>query len=294
MEFLKNIIVTGATGFIGSHFVNACLEKKWNVWSVSRKGTTTEILRPNFQSISQCNLQELTRKQSIDGIVHCAASYGRTEGNNYDLLEANVSLPLQLLDLCKNQGIPNFLYLDTCFSLEYPYLRNYTLSKKQMVQWGRLTAAESNVRFINLELQHPYGPNDRKGKFVPWIINQCLTADTIDLTEGSQEKDFIFVEDVANALICLIEKSNQISFGYRHYKCGSGTPTKIRDFVKLIHEISGSEAELNFGAIATRSGEPAISVADITSLSALGWKPEVSLHVGLMKTIAMHKQTRSS
>lgn len=283
-----HILVTGATGFIGYHTCSKLVEDGFSVSALvrpeSRTGTLESLgLR---QIIRRDGLIERTLADfKCDAIVHCAAAYGRGANSSSTLLDANVLFPLQLLDHANVMDARLFLYLDTCFSLDYPYLLPYTTSKKQMVQWGRLTPEDREMRFVNLQLQHPFGPGDRDGKFVPWIIKECLSSASIDLTSGAQAKDFIFVSDVADAISRVLQTERSLAPGFHEFECGRGEAIAVKDFVENIHRLTDSAASLNFGALATRDNELMFSVAEIKPLRELGWQPSVSIEQGLIQTI---------
>ena len=146
---------------------------------------------------------------------------------------------------------------------------------------------------MNLKLQHPFGPNDGQGKFVPWLIEQFLSnVDSIDLTSGGQEKDFIYVADVVDALVTLAEQGGKLSEGFCELSCGRGSAESVRSFVELIHNCAQSDSELNFGALPDREGEPPLSVADISELQTLGWNPETSLEEGVRLTVQWHRENQ--
>lgn len=255
------------------------------------------VVRPDsdIQALEGLDKKQVMRREGsvasmlngteFDAIVHCAAAYGRQSDSHASLLDANVLFPLELFDHARANSTRTFIYLDTCFTLDYPYLRPYTLSKKQMVQWGQLTPEDGTLRFINLQLQHPFGPGDRDGKFVPWLIKQCLSSGTIDLTAGTQAKDFVYVSDVADAIHDLLLAESTLAPGFHEFECGRGEAVPVREFVEAVHRLTDSNARLNFGALPTRENEIMFSCANTSPLCDLGWRPKVSIEQGLTETI---------
>ena len=178
------------------------------------------------------------------------------------------------------------LHADTCFTPSYQYLRPYTLSKKQLAAWGRTLADGTATRFVNLVLQHPYGPGDRPGKFVPGMIRECLdSTGDIALTLGEQRKDFVYAGDVAAAFLAVLNNLDKLPPGGTDLECGTGAAVSIREFVEAIHRLTASRATLRFGALPYRAGEIMLSEANPTALRALGWAPTVSLEDGLWRTL---------
>src|SRR5262249_16111433 len=153
--------------------------------------------------------------------------------------------PLRLLERAVAAKVSVFVNTDTCFTTDYKYLRPYTLSKKQFVQWGRILCDGPGTRFVTLVLQHPYGPGDRPTKLVPAMIRECLTSTgEIKLTPGEQRKDFVYVGDVAEAYRFVLEKATDLPAGFSEFEVGSGTAIPVRQFVETVHRLTNSRATL--------------------------------------------------
>ena len=287
-------VVTGATGFIGSHLVSRLLRGGWTVNILKRTGSDTsflesvktergELVQHDIETESPNSIWDSVGRADV--VYHLATAYGR-DGDDESVRKTNVEFPSQLLKQAHQKAVGLFVAADTCFPVSYPYLQSYTRSKKEFASVGRDWALSAGRRFVNLVLQHPYGPKDGDGKFVPWIMKQCLAnVEAIDLTSGEQQKDFIFVDDVVEAMLLLSEKRNMLPIGFSEIECGRGNSISIKDFVKQIHKVSKSSSLLNFGAIPNRKGEIEISKADISQLRKLGWEPKTTTSVGIHKTL---------
>lgn len=293
---MKVAVITGATGFIGSHLARKLVGLGWSVHAFHRQSSSLDLLADCAESIQWHNI-ETTALDSIwdaigstDVVYHLATEYGRDDQPASAVAAANVLFPLQLLEHADAHGAEMFVTTDTCFPASYPYLREYTLSKKQFAQWGNVWAQQSGKRFVNVVLQHPYGPGDRAGKFVPWIIEQCLqNVDQINLTSGEQRKDFIYVDDVVDALIVLHEWRECLPVEFSEVPCGSGTAVTLKHFIETIHAITQSTSRLEFGALPNRAGEMLYSCSDNEILNGLGWSATTSLAEGIRLTLARAK-----
>ena len=288
---MKNALITGATGFLGGHVVRELTAAGYRLHAITRADSDRRRLQEQIPSITfsdseHLSVEELFATRSFEEVVLLAASYGRGGERPSETLRANVVFPLTLLEQAIATKVPTVIHADTCFTPDYKYLRSYTLSKKQFVQWGRLLSEGTTTRFINLVLQHPYGPGDRPGKFVPDMIQECLQSTCeIALTPGGQKKDFIYVGDVAAAFRILLEKASTLPPGAVELECGTGSPVSIREFVETIHRLTNSRATLRFGALPYRENEIMISRANPAKLQSLGWQPRVSLEEGLRMTL---------
>lgn len=105
----KNIIITGATGFVGSNLVSTFLEND-RVYSLGRAGSTKcENVYWNLKD----NLKNIILPCNIDTIIHCAAIVGEDSYSKKEYIEVNLISTLELLEYCKNTGITQFVYIST-------------------------------------------------------------------------------------------------------------------------------------------------------------------------------------
>jgi nucleoside-diphosphate-sugar epimerase len=157
---------------------------------------------------------------------------------------------------------------------------------QQFLDW--LYYFKSNINCFNLSLEHFYGPGDSDGKFTTYIIRELVkNTKQINLTPGKQKRDFIYIDDVVSAFICIIDVIKNYKTGEIHnIQIGSGVNTSIYDFANLVKNIVGNNnTNLNFGAIPYRENEVMQSDVNLDNILKLGWLPKVSLQKGLEKTI---------
>ena len=287
----KNILITGATGFLGSNIIKELITENYNVIALKRSFSNTyriDDIADNINSynIDQISLENIFAENKIDTIIHCATNYGRRDIEPLSLIQANLTMPLQLLELGKKTRVNCFINTDTILDKRVSY---YSLSKNQFREWLELYAKE--MICLNVALEHFYGPYDDNTKFVSYIIESILNnAKKIDLTEGEQERDFIYIDDVVDAFITIIKNIENLRKGFLRYEIGTGQSIKLKNFVKLVKSIvQNNDTVLNFGAIPYRENEVMSSKADITEICKLKWKPKYTLEEGLLRTISMEK-----
>lgn len=288
MTELKTILLTGATGFVGKHLVEKYSAEGYQIIALIRKTSDSSVIR-NMENVRLCiideHLENVFQGNKIIGIVHVATSYG-SNSSATEILEANLIFPTRLLELAAKYNVGFFINTDTFFTKSagtYSHLNNYTLSKTFFTAFFKTFG--SKIKCVNLKLEHVYGPGDSEQKFVPMILKRlCMNEASIDLTEGLQKRDFVYIKDVVEAYLKVTEHIYSLD-AYTEFEVGTGNSVRIKDFVAAAKAISNSTSLLNFGAIPTREGEFVESKADIKKLTKIGWTSKYDYEKGLSDLI---------
>lgn len=291
------MLFTGATGFLGSNLLKQIVSQdayriiilKRETSNLSRISSVVEQLE--MYNVENLDFEKLFQQRQIDTILHCATNYGRSSANSLEIVEANLLLPLRLLEMGKQHGTRCFINTDTVLDKR---LNDYSLSKKQFRQWLEVYAA--SMTCINVEIEHFYGPSDDASKFVTYIIQQLIReVSTIPLTAGEQKRCFIYIDDVVNAFELLLSESSTRGAGFYNYQVGTTETIRIRDFVEKVKSLSGNtRTRLQFGALPYRENEKMTVDLDLSGLQGIGWRPRVNLDEGIKRTIEYERSLSHS
>jgi nucleoside-diphosphate-sugar epimerase len=143
---------------------------------------------------------------------------------------------------------------------------------------------------VELRLYTPYGPWERPGRLIPHTILSALGGQTIRMTSGAQERDYLFIEDVIEAMLLAMRKP--LPAGAVVNIC-SGTGIPIREIVQRVLWLMGDPVEVQLGAMPTRPDEIwKFSGDNANARALLDWQPRTSLDDGLRKTIAWFRENR--
>ena len=288
----KTILMTGATGFLGSHLLSALLEEGHKVVVIKR--STSSLLRIHHlmdnvivYDIDKYELDDIFLYECIEVVIHLATSYSREQRNELDIVDTNIVLGINLLKSAAKYGVKTFINTDTFFNIDNllaNHMQAYTLSKKQFIEWLKYFSF-SGVSVINMKIHHVYGPGDNSDKFIPWLQTSLINnSGPVKLTSGIQLRDFIYIDDVVSAFI-LVLKALDIKESFKEYNVCTGIKTSVKDFsTELRSQIIdkyGVNTELLFGAVPTASGEIMDINNDCSSLGSIGWRHLSSIKQGV-------------
>lgn len=273
------ILFLGGSSYLGREIIKSFDGSSFDLSALVRsEEAKIKVTSANPKAKIYFSQQDI--KDEYDIVFNLIVDYGR-KSNDYDALYAtNVTYPLEILKNIKTKSILNF---STALSGE---VSNYSATKIALEQELVELGIKKSISVLNLKLQHFYGPNAPTENFISFLVESMLkNVGQLDLTDGEQKRDFLFIDDLLQAVELLICSESSLK-GIDSIQVGSGITYKVRDVVLKVKELSGSQTMLNFGARERRPNEPEILKADITFLQTLGWRPKITLEEGLKKTIA--------
>ncbi len=289
MSVSKTILISGVTGFLGSNLAAALIEEGHLVIALKRKSSSLArisgiISRMRLYDIEDIDYAHLFKTHGkIDAVIHTATCYGRNNESAWEIYDANTRFPLQLLDAASHAKVILFINTDTILD---KFLNLYSLSKNHLLDWGKFYSLQKKIKFINMKLEHFYGPGDDDSKFTSYVINNCLlNTKILKLTLGEQRRDFIYIADVVSAYLAMLTQQKKQREWFTEYEIGSGISITVREFVTRVHELTSSKTHLAFGSVPYRVGEVMDSRANTSALRALGWRCKTNLEQGLKLTI---------
>ena len=285
MERLK-IAITGASGFVGANLVRYfavsneiyALTRNANPWRLSK-----EFNLANFDVKDKQVVREVIATLKPDVLIHCAAYGGyHFETEPRKIIETNIIGSLNIVDASKEVPI----VINVGSSSEYG-VKNKPMEEEDTIApttpyamtkalQTKLFASAQNS--ITLRLFSVYGYYEEKHRLIPYIVYSAIKKQKPILSSKSNVRDFVFIEDVVNAIALAIQKFEKIKKG-SVYNVGSGVQKSVLDVVNEM----GIEAVWD---TSVRQEEPDRKwQADITKIkNELGWEPKNSLGEGLRKT----------
>lgn len=288
-----NILLTGATGFLGSNLFESFVTRGFKVIILKRSTSQTYRINHLLKEVKSYDIDLLSsldivfEDNKIDLIVHTACSYGRRNESLVEIVNSNLIFGLTLMELGIKNKVKTFINTD---SLLPRNLNNYSLSKSQLSDW--LQKFSNNIQIINLKVEHMYGPKDDTKKFLPWLIDKMINGTKeINLTSGVQKRDFIYIDDVVSAFVSVINSRGNLD-NWNEFDVGTNVFTAVKDFVLLVakelEKVNKNNkiiTKLKFGAIPYRDSDIMVPELDNSNLLSLGWKPKISIEQGIQKIL---------
>tara|TARA_B100000315_G_scaffold219192_1_gene220971 strand:+ start:421 stop:1410 length:990 start_codon:yes stop_codon:yes gene_type:complete len=292
----KSILITGGAGFIGSHLVDAFLEKENEVivldnYSTGRPQNLDHVV--NKIKLVNCDISKSGEWQNmfenIDYMFHLAALADVVPSIEKpdDYYQSNVNGTFNVLEACRKHGVKKIIYSasSSCYGIpdefptketaeirpHYPYALTKYLGEQLIMHWCQVYELPAvSLRFFNV-----YGPRSRTsgtyGAVFGVFLAQKLAGKPFTVVgDGTQTRDFTFVSDVVDAIIAAAESrvSGEI------INIGSDNTYSVNRLVELL---GGDVVH-----IPKRPGEPDCTWADITKAKAqLDWEPKVSFEEGV-------------
>ena len=295
MKFL----LTGATGFIGSHLLRRLLKEGHQVIILKRIYSNLERIKD--VPVTSYDINELDQaflKENPDIIIHLATYYSKQHTGNeiQQMFDANVVFPTKILEAMHNTGTKFFINTGTFFeytpsdkplseSSQLQPLNLYASTKIAFENALQFYTNNKNIKAVTLKLFSPYGPDDNTFKLIPALIDKIQKGESFDMTPGEQRLDYTFVEDIIDAYICAINFITKTTNNYEAFNIGASNPVTIKEIAIKIAELLDKPSTVNFGAKSYSENEIMFSQADITKAKTMiNWQPHHSITEGL-KTI---------
>ncbi len=292
-------LLTGATGFIGSHVAHMLLQAGWGVTAIVLPNEDTwriDDIKGNINIIygdlrDDENISKQLKNIQSDICIHLAwyvqpGKYWQAL-DNLDILNAS----LRFTQHVAQSGCKRFIGMGTCaeYDMSYGYLSEdtnllpaslYAASKLSyyflLNELGKLMSMET----VWLRLFYPYGPKEDNKRLIPHVICSLLKDEPVKTTKGDQIRDYIYIEDVAMA-ICEVAESNLIGT----VNIGSGKPISVLEIVNFIGKLLNRSDLILAGEIPKPENDPPFICANNFKLKSIGWSPKYNIGGGLQQTI---------
>lgn len=304
----KRVLVTGATGFIGSHIAHRMVREGARVSVSAREASDTWRLAGIRENIAFFRvdirdlpgLTECLNTVKPDYVFHMSA-YGvdSRQKDWFTAAKTNITGIINLMSALKGTGCEKFLNIGSC--MEYGDKKEiiredaalepfniYGSTKAAATIMAHQLAAETGIDIVTLRAFGIFGEREGSHKFFPHIILSLLRGSTVRLTGCRQYRDYCYIDDIVEGFLLAAadrESRNEV------YNIGSGSIHRLKHYVDLVYRLMKEAGKPDYGALPYRPDEVWKPHPDISKIqNRLKWEPGVSLEEGLLRTITWYRE----
>ena len=303
----KKVFITGGAGFLGANLVRRLLaEGGFDIYVVERQGTDMWRLQEvknsidiTYADITNIDLiNQVVSKIKPDIVFHFASYgvYGAVQKDRAIMELVNERGTSRIVFAFKENHIPDlFVFASTSFVYAPKQgaiaetdavepINEYAVTKIQAEKKLAEISKEINMNTICARLFTPYGYYEDSQRLIPHIVLNALSDKQIDLVSPSNVRDFIFIEDVLDLLVKMIEKKGD----YRGevFNVGSGQQHMVGQVVETVQRVMAKKLNVQFGEKENLYKEPKNFIADISKAKTeFNWQPRHSLEQGIARNV---------
>jgi len=253
----KNILITGASGFVGSHVLDDCLKNNFNVHAIFRHSKKNVSFAKKYKKqifpIFYNNIYEIKNKLTnckIDYVIHCATHYIKKHDHNdiENIIKSNVLFSTILLDAVVNIKIKKFINLGTVwqhFNDTKNLAFNLYAATKQSFECilNYYKSQYTKIKFYNILLTDTFGSNDKRKKLVPILLKNFnnKNQDKINIPKNLS-MNLVNINEVTKCLNILLKKNSESD----NYVIKSNQDVKIFDLINFLNDNLGKKIKINW------------------------------------------------
>lgn len=283
-----NILVTGATGFIGTNLTKE-LRKQHNLYILGQfEGDPETLGLPGIIMTDDIQrLADYIKENQIEGIIHLASLYltVHTPEQVKDLVSSNVYFGTAVLEAASLAGcVKWFLNTGSIWQnyntkgTEYNPVNLYAATKQAFIDMAKYYSDVFGIKFCTLKLCDTYGPNDTRKKLFKLFKDYSESGEVLKMSPGEQKIDLIYITDIIAGFTHLAELLSSDTILADEYVLTSGRQIPLKELAQLFSEVSGRRLNIEWGGRPYRDREV---MAPWKGTPVPGWKAVVNVEKGI-------------
>lgn len=288
-------LLTGATGFIGSHLLGHLRTSGWEVAVLARPAAAA-MLSQQFAASrvysyggSTAEVLEVLGEYRPGVVFHLSSHFLATHDSTQieSLVSSNILLGTQLLEAMRVAGVTCLVNAGTSWQnyagAAYNPVNLYAATKQAFEDIVGYYTQTAGLRAVTLRLYDSYGERDERRKLLRLLLDSLRTGEPLGMSPGDQVLDLVHVDDICRAFLRAAELAMEMPVGARIYAVSSGERRSLKQVVATLEEAAGRKIAIQFGARPYRDREVMVPWV---GPPLPGWVPEISLLEGLKRLIS--------
>ncbi len=276
----KKILVTGSSGFIGSHIIN----------KLPKSCVVTDKI--NEKIIDLRNRNEVVNTEPVDIVIHTAGKIPQVDTHTLaDYFDNNTSATLNILEYCLQKKVKKLIFVST-YVYGYPKYcpvdeihpvnpqTPYTMSKYLSELLCKTYSDNSDLKVTILRPFNIFGKSQRLGFLIPNLVDAIKNGTYITITNKESKRDYLHIDDFVSLIIKILD----VNYKFETFNVGTGISYAFSDIVKHIEDITDKKFNINYN----ENQKTYINEikADITKIkNKFDWQPRITLEEGLRMTL---------
>lgn len=310
---MKRVIVTGATGFVGSnlarrllrdgHEVHLLVRPRHSSWRINDIRDDVQLHEAALEDAEA--VAETVGHVRPDWIFHLAAHGAYSSQTDLrQMVQTNLTGTINLVEACLLTGFEAFV--NTGSSSEYGFKdhapledesiepnSHYAVTKASATLFCRYTAQSRALHLPTLRLYSVYGPYEEPTRLIPRLITHGLKGELPPLVNRSVARDYVYIDDVTEAYLLAAAARGELERG-AIYNVGTGIQTSLEEAVETARRVLSIKCEPRWASMPEREWDTNVWVADNRKIKdALGWQPRYSFEQGFRLTVEWLRARRS-
>lgn len=284
-------MLTGVSGFVGSHLAQYLNERGFSVYGLIRKPIQNVELASRLSNIdlrvfTDADLTDIVADIKPDLVIHLASLYLTV--HNFDqidsLIQSNITFPTKLLEAMTANNVTKLINTGTSWqhynSAQYDPVNLYAASKQAFEDIIKYYISIKKISCITLKLFDTYGPNDNRGKLISLLDKLSMSKEALAMSPGEQFIEITHIEDVCSAYLAAISLIDTMDLGIcNSYGVFSNNFIRLKELVSEYERANNTTLNIKWGEREYREREVMNPCDNLKRIP--GWEPKVQLCTGL-------------
>tara|TARA_X000000368_G_C23022466_1_gene708632 strand:- start:831 stop:1745 length:915 start_codon:yes stop_codon:yes gene_type:complete len=295
-HFKKNkVLITGGTGYIGTHLTKKLLDDNWEVLLIVRNIDNVnpeykQELLTIYKIKENESFEEIISKYEPNIVIHLASKITGYDTNKglEDLINSNIVFGTKIIEAMLKTNVKHFINTGTYWehydNSLYSPVDLYAASKHAFQVILQKYVESNNIKALTLKLHDTYGPADGRKKIITEFVKAAMTGKELFLSPGYQKLNLVHIDDVVQGYMHAVESIMDKKYkGHNEYFLKVNENYNLREIASIIEDILGKEINIQWGSIDYKE-RVIMEPPDVIPILP-GWQPKVQLIEGIQSVI---------